>query len=112
MAPTLSKSCNVERFQLIFGLTFLLFPCGLYSSTCLVVFVGYFLSLWPIQLHFLLLIVVLISSCLVFFQSSLFYILLGRHKDVSEATANEDLEFVVERLSSSSTYHSHREEVV
>ena len=48
---------------------------------------------------FFLLIVVLISSCLVFFQNSLFDILLG-HQDVSEATVDEDLEFVVERRSS------------
>ena len=45
----------------------------------MVVFVRSFLSVWPIQLHFLLLIVVLISSCLVFFQSCLFDILLGHH---------------------------------
>ena len=74
VTPTLSRSCSVERLQLIFGLPCLLFPCA-----CLVVFVGSFLSVWPIQLHFLLLIVVFISSCLVFFQSSLFDILLGHH---------------------------------
>ena len=79
VTPTLLRSCSVERLQLIFGLPCLLFPCGLKSSACLVVFVGSFLSMWPIQLHFLLLIVVLISSCLVFFQSSLFDILLGHH---------------------------------
>ena len=50
--------------------------------------------MWPIQLNFLLLIVVLISFCLVFFQSSLFDILLGHHI-LSEATIDEDLEFVL-----------------
>ena len=29
VTPTLSRSCSVERLQLIFGLPCLLFPCGL-----------------------------------------------------------------------------------
>ena len=57
--------------------------------------------MWPIQLHFLLLIVVLISSC--FFLPELFICYFVRPpylKDVSEAAVDEDLEFVVEKLSS------------
>ena len=101
MTTTSSRSYSVQRVQLIFGLPCLLFPCE-QSSGCLVVFVGSFLSVWPIQLHFLLFIVALISSCLVFFQSSLFDIFVREpyFKDVSEATVDEDLAFVVERLSS------------
>ena len=67
--PIFFLSFSVSLFQVFLGHPLLLFSCGFHVSACCVMFVSGFLSVYPIQLHFLFFILISTGSCLVLSHS-------------------------------------------
>ncbi len=65
------------RRQVFLGLPLFRCPWGFHSKACFVTFVSFFRSVWPIHLHFLVLIWCSIGSWFVLFQRSLLEIVSG-----------------------------------
>ena len=74
-SPLISSS--IDLFQVILGHPLRLTPCGFQSSACFSTAPFVFLSVWPIQLHFLVFICISIGFCLVFSHRSSFDIVSG-----------------------------------
>ena len=60
--PICHNSCSADLLQLFFGLPWFCLPWRFQKSACFVTLLCGFLSVWPIQLHFFLLIWVVIFS--------------------------------------------------
>ena len=75
--PICRSSCSADLLQLFFSLPQFRLPWGFQKKACLVTLLCGFLSVWPIHLHFCLLIWVVIFSSWVFASRSSLLVVFG-----------------------------------
>ena len=75
--PIFFASCDRSLLQVFFGLPLFLFPRGFHSRAWRVTLVFFFLNVWPIHLHFLVVMVCMTGSFLVIFHRFLLLIFSG-----------------------------------
>ena len=79
VCPLCFISSSTSLRQLLRGRPLFLFPWGFQVRACLVMLLGGFLSVWPIQVHFLRLIWVSMGSCLVASHSLMLLMVSGQN---------------------------------
>ena len=76
-SPQVFPTCERSLLQVFFGLPLFLFPWGFHSRAWRVTLVFFFLNVWPIHLHFLVVMVCMTGSFLVIFHRFLLLIFSG-----------------------------------